>query len=192
VYLWNVLSARLARWPAWHAPVPTPGIRRLRRMGRLLVGTWFLLALWSLTYSLTIPTALVVGYTNDDAAAMKWLREHAAPGEMLANDTFVDAGIWAPYKAGLRILVPRIPVDQQDAARSLVFANIAQLERVPQAAAAACALRVGYVYYGAKISEWDVRRFPSLAELRDSAALQEAFTSGTAVVFRVRLGCAEA
>ena len=142
----------------------------LRRLGRLLVVTWFVLAVWSITYWLSIPAALVDGYSSNDGLAMGWLRDHAAGGEIVGNDTYADAGIWAPYKAGVSgLLVQRVPQETASAAdRRLVFDNIGQLEASPEATAAACRLHLGYVYWGDRVSGWDQRRFPPLEELRGS------------------------
>ena len=192
VFLGQVVGDWFARRiQGWNAAMPSAGVRRLRRLGRLLVVTWFLLAVWSITYSLSIPTALVDGFSGNDGLAMRWLRDRALSGEMVGNDTFADAGIWAPYKAGVSgLLVQRVPQDPtQDADRRLVFDNIGQLETSPEASAAACRLHLGYVYWGDRVSGWDERRFPPLEELRGSSALDEVFTAGDAIVFRVKLPC---
>jgi hypothetical protein len=164
--------------------------RRLRRSARLLVVTWLALMTWGMTVFLAYPAGRVVGFSSDDAAAMRWLREHAAPGDVLANDGYADAGIWAPYKAGVAVVLPR---SVQDPAfvqpRALVLKNIDRLEAAPDAAASACALHVEYVYRGGRASEWDVRRFPAPAVLGASPALEEAFRLGDAVVYRTRLNC---
>jgi len=164
--------------------------RRTQRLGRLLVVTWLLLATAAVTYFLSIPRGLLSSFSNDDAAAMAWLKVNAEPGAVLANDTFADAGIWAPYKAGIPILVYRSTSDPATSAqRRLVVSNIARLDQVPEAAAAACALGVRYVYYGAKNTAWQVREFPSIDALIASPALEEVFARGDAVVFRLRLAC---
>jgi hypothetical protein len=121
---------------------------------------------------------------------MTWLRQNAQPGAVLANDGFADAGIWAPYKAGVPILVYRVIADAATAdARWLVFRNVGQLDRQPAVAAAACVLNVRYVYHGAENSAWQERTFPPLDQLRGSSALEEVYAQGEAVVFRVRLNC---
>jgi hypothetical protein len=170
----------------WRSLPPGPVRRLLRRTARLLLLTWGLLALWALVFTLSI-TRVVVGFNDDDAAAMRWLRANAQPGVMVANDSFADAGIWTPYKAGLPIVMPRVLLASDHAAeRTLILANVGHLDQVT---AAVCALNVGYVYYGARVSDWDARRFPALEVLRASAALEEVFSQGGAVVFRVRVGC---
>jgi hypothetical protein len=121
---------------------------------------------------------------------MSWLRANAPPGAILANDGFADAGIWAPYKAGVKILSPRVERDPVTAnARALVGTNLLHLDETPQAAEAACALGVKYLYHGAKPSGWDVRAFPMLENLSVAPAVQEVFHQGDAVVFATRLRC---
>jgi hypothetical protein len=190
IALRRLILERLGAWPAWTAAPQPTWARRVRRLGRMLVLTWGVLSLAALTYALTIPTRLVDGYSaEDDAVAMRWLRANVRPDQMVVNDGFADAGVWAPYKAGVAIVLPRIVTDNSLEARMLVVRNIGQLDRVPEAMQAACALGVGYVYVGAKVSEWDVRRFPPRVELRNSGTLEEVFVSGGAVVFRVLLDC---
>ena len=163
--------------------------RRTQRVGRLLVVSWLLLTTWALTAFLAIPRETTASFSDDDAAAMAWLRQHAAADDVVANDRFADAGIWAPYKAGVRIVEYRAFNDPSTAAqRALVLDNVGALDGKPEAAAAACELHVRYVYHGAQNSAWQPRQFPPLDELRGSAALEEVFSSGEAVVFRTRLG----
>jgi hypothetical protein len=163
--------------------------RRLERTGRLLVVAWLLVATTALTNFLLIPRRLLSSFGADDAAAMTWLSENRAPGEVLANDTYADAGIWAPYKAHVAILVYRsLDAPGTIEQRTTILANITQLDRQP-ALAAACALNVRYVYYGAEHSAWQERTFPSVEELRASTGLEEAYSHGQAVVFRTRLPC---
>ena len=109
------------------------------------------------------------------------------PGTIVANDGFADAGIWAPYKAGVEILTLRSPpADGTAEQRALVAENILRLDEVPEAMAAACRLGLGYVYRGAVASEWDSRRLPSAAELRQLPYLEAVFSQGDASVLRVR------
>ncbi|MBI4492732.1 MAG: hypothetical protein HY690_08085 [Chloroflexi bacterium] len=139
--------------------------------------------------TLSFASQLVVTYSADDAAAMAWLRQHAQPGEVLANDGSADAGLWAPYKAGVAVLVPRSIGGPGIDAQRLVLANVAALERVPEARAAACGLGVRYVYRGAAGTAYEPRHFPSLEDLRRSTGLEQVFASGEAAIFRVRLAC---
>jgi hypothetical protein len=111
------------------------------------------------------------------------------PGTVVANDTFADAGIWAPYKAGVRILVYRSPVHETSGLAPVVLSNIARLDHESEAAAAMCELGVRYVYYGARASSWQERVFPPVEELRASPALEEVFRTGRAVVFAVHPAC---
>ncbi len=185
-----VLVTQVNRW----ATRPTAWARRLRRVTRILAVTWVGLTTWGLVIYTAYPASLVLGYSADDAAAMGWLREHSTPGQVLLNDGYADAGIWAPYKAGVTILLPRSePLAPEEVARrALVHDNVARLEQVPEAAAAACAEHVSYVYYGARTSAWDIRRFPPIEALRASPALEEVFNQGGTVVFRTRLSCVQA
>jgi hypothetical protein len=164
---------------------------RSRRVHALVTVLLSLLAVGSagsLAILLSENTSVYASTTADDAAAMAWLRMHARPGEVVANDWFADAGIWAPYKAGTPIVMPRLVSDRLDE-RQLILDNIGHLDASPQSLAAACALDVGYVYDGAKATGWEPRHWPPLSELQRSPSLEEVFTSGRAVVFKTRLPC---
>ena len=164
--------------------------RRFERLGRLLVITWLGLSTWALIAFLSIESGADVSYSKDDAAAMAWLRQNVQSDDVVVNDTFADAGIWAPYKAGVRILMYRSVSDRATMdERRLIEAHVADLDQSPEAAAAACALNARYVYRGAENAAWQVRTFPPLAQLRSSPALQEVFTQGDAAVFRINLNC---
>jgi hypothetical protein len=129
-------------------------------------------------------------FVSDDAAASAWLAGHLGPGDVVVNDTFADAGIWAPYRAGARIMFYRSFDDPATAGqRQLVLLNIARLEQNPEAAAAACALNARFVYYGAANTAWQARAFPPIEEMRASRALQEVFGKGQAAVFRIDVPC---
>ncbi|MDQ6671954.1 MAG: hypothetical protein M3069_14640 [Chloroflexota bacterium] len=183
VVLLQAVNRRTRQASAWS--------RRLRRLSRVLAVTWLGLTTVALAVFMANPARKVLGYTADDAAAMDWLRMHASPGEVLLNDGYADAGIWVPYKAGMPIVLPRtlfLPA-ADIARRKLVSQNVGRLDEVPEAAAAACAEHVGYVYSGAKSSAWDERGFPPLDVLRASPALEEVFSQGSAAIFRTRLGC---
>jgi hypothetical protein len=162
---------------------PTAWARRLGRLTRLVVVTWVILLIWATTLFLGNPARRVLGYSSDDAAAMAWLRSTGAPGSLILNDGYADAGIWAPYKAGLPIVLPRSATAEEIARAALLIANVTRLDQVPEACG------IAYVYRGARPSAWDARRFPPLTELRASRALEEVFASGEAVVFRVRVAC---
>jgi len=189
VLLAGVGGVVAVRWIDRRTSIASVASRRLRRSLSLLVVTWLGLMTWGVTLFLAYPAGLVVGYSADDGAAMSWLRSHASPGDVVANDRFADAGIWAAYKAGVQILMPRFLTSADGADRALVLNSISRLDRSADAAAAACALNVRYVYRGARVSDWDSRLFPSLDDLRASPALREVFSSGQAVVFRTQLGC---
>ena len=164
-------------------------VRIARRLPRVLVPAWLALAGIGMAGFLAYPTGLVLGYGPDDALAMAWLRAHAAPGEVLVNDGYSDAGIWAPYKAGVPVLLPRWGPDASDPARLLVWRNVLTLDRSTEAMAAACALNARYVYRGANASEWDARSFPSLGEMEAAPGLRRVFRSGEAGVFQILSVC---
>jgi len=160
---------------------------RLARAGRVGLGFWVVLSTWALAVFVAIPVPSVSSFGPDDGRAMDWLRQHAEPGALVANDGFADAGIWVPAKTGLRIVASRTVSSGSDGA--LVLDNIARLDQVPQAQAAACALGVRYVYRGGQNTRWQARQFPPLEALRASAALHEVFTSGETAIFQARLVC---
>jgi hypothetical protein len=180
------------RFGAWTAQRRRIG-PRLVRASRVLGLTWLVLSTAALVLAMTIPRGEVSTSSPDDAAALAWLRQHAQAGQRLANDGYADAGIWAPYKAGVPIVMPRSPVtDGSLPERQLVLAHVADLDATPDTRVAACALSVGYVYHGAQppTDGWEERQFPPLEVLRSSPALQEVFRSGEAVVFQTHLRCA--
>jgi uncharacterized protein DUF6541 len=178
------LGRRLRGASAW--------ARRGRRLMRLVGVAWLVLTTWSLVLFLAYPAGLVLGYSADDAAAMGWLRRNAEAGAVVINDGYADAGIWVPYKAGLPILLPRSASGDEMTSAGVVIDNIARLDQVPGARVVVCARHAMYVYRGARVSEWDTRRFPSLAAMRASVALEEVFASGEAAVFRIQTRCASA
>lgn len=158
---------------------------RTRRIGSVLVVCVVGAVLVLLSQRLSITSGLFYTYSDDDAAAMNWLRDNARPGEVLANDGPRDAASWAPYEAHVPLLLPRaLPVDRSGE-REMVLAHIGRLELVPDVRAIACALRVGYVYRGAAGTGWEAQRFPAVAELQQSSALEEVFSSGDAAIFRL-------
>src|SRR5205823_4085728 len=115
---WLALQTRRAS--AW--------ARRLERLTRLLFASWLGLSTWGMVLLLAYPAQLVLGYTADDGAAMAWLHDHAAPGNVLLNDGYADAGIWAPYKSGLAILLPRSASAEEQAQARLVIDNVDRLD----------------------------------------------------------------
>lgn len=128
-------------------------------------------------------------YTADDAAAMSWLRQNARPGEILANDNAVDAGIWAPYKTDVPILLPRRASGADKSDREPILANAGDLTGAPAARDEVCALHVGYLYYGGPHTSGDERLLPDLAALERAPDLEQVFTSGEATIFRIHLPC---
>jgi hypothetical protein len=126
--------------------------------------------------------------TPDDAIAMAWLRSHAAPGDLVANDRYSDAGIWAPFKAGTPVVLTRLASDRLEE-RQLVLDDIGRLDQAAEAQSAACELDVRYVFHGSTATLWEPRHFPPLPELQQSPALDEVFSSGEATIFKTRLPC---
>jgi hypothetical protein len=181
----------MRHWPAVYTRIPGVTPRRLvRRTSRLLVITWLILSTFLLTFFLSIEAGGDMSFNADDAAAMAWMRANVQPGEVVVNDTYADAGIWAPYKAGVAILFHRSFNDPAtEAQRQAVLANISRLEQVPEARAAACALGARYVYAGAANGAWQARTFPPIEELRASPALEQVFQQGRATVFKINLNC---
>jgi hypothetical protein len=124
-------------------------------------------------------------YTADDAAALAWLGRHVEPGELVVNDGSADAGIWAPYKGGASIVLPRVlPVpDRTD--REKLVAHIGDLNDSPDALVSACGLGARYVYVGSSGTAYEDRQFPKASTLQQSPALDEVFSQGAAAVFRL-------
>jgi hypothetical protein len=137
----------------------------------------------------SLQTGGVVTYSAGDAAAFAWLRQHSEPGEVLMNDGAADAGIWAPYKTNISIVLPRSRTVAPDGPELLLRANIGQLDVRTDVRDAACALGVRYVFRGEGNSPSEDRQFPPLEELNKSPALEEIFSSGQAAIFRTRLNC---
>jgi hypothetical protein len=129
-------------------------------------------------------------YTSDAAVAMSWLRQHARPGDVLANDLAGDAGIWAPYKADMPILLPRSPVGGvHQEQREPILENLTAANQNAQLQTEACALHVAYLFHGSAPQVLDERVFPDVQILEQAPGLQEVFTSGEATVFKVNLPC---
>jgi hypothetical protein len=126
-------------------------------------------------------------YSTDDRAAMAWLRQHAAPDTVLINDAASDAGIWAPYKAGVAILLPRSAPLQED--RGQIVSHVLNLDENPAITDRACALHADYVYQGSRSVPDDNPVLPDRVSLQRAPGLQEVFASGQAAIFRVRLPC---
>jgi hypothetical protein len=163
-------------------------LRRVRTLAWLLIALAASGSVASLALLLSANTRVYASTSPDDQAAMVWLRAHARPGEVLANDRFADAGIWAPYKAGVPVLLPRLGADHLDA-RLLVLDNIGRPVPSPESQTAACALGARYVFHGSRSTAWERRHFPPLPGLEQSQSLEEVFVSGGAVLFKMRLPC---
>jgi hypothetical protein len=169
----------------------TGWVRRLRHRGARRIGV--VLAIVSIQLSavlLATSFAIVareyVTATADDDRAFGWLHDHVKPGDIIANDGRADAGIWAPYKTGATILSPRVLRVAEPEMRATVAAEVGHLDDDPGARSAACELGVRYVFAGAITATNETRAFPSAAELRQSTALNEVFTSGDAAVFELQ------
>ena len=128
-------------------------------------------------------------YLSDDRAAMAWLRQHAQPGEMLVNDRASDAGIWAPYKAGMPVLLPRSAPGPLQDERAPVLTNVLSLSQSTGSAATACALHADYLYRGSRTVPVDRPLALDRAALEEAADLEQVFASGDATVFRIHLPC---
>jgi hypothetical protein len=145
----------------------------------------------AMTNVVSAAAAPVITYAagTDDAAVMHWLRQNGSAGEVLVNDTFADAGIWAPYKAGIAVLMPRgVDLDREKDGQ-LILADLADLASVPAAAAAACRMHIRYVFKGASGTRWEKRQIAPVAELRHSPGMTELFSSGQAAILGIRLPC---
>ena len=128
-------------------------------------------------------------YGADDGAAMAWLKQNVRPGEMVANDQTIDAGIWAPYKAHVPILLPRSAPGTLRLDREPVLSHVSDLTATPGAMATACALHLAYLYDGAQPTTADERALPDRAALESAPNLEQVFSSGQAAVFRIHLPC---
>jgi hypothetical protein len=128
-------------------------------------------------------------YSADDGAAMAWLKQNVQAGEMVVNDQAVDAGIWAPYKADVPILLPRSSSGAHRLDREPVLAQLGDLNGAPGTMASACALHVAYLYDGGQPTSADERSFPDRPALERAPSLEQVFTSGQAAIFRIHLPC---
>jgi hypothetical protein len=128
-------------------------------------------------------------YSSDDGAAMAWLKLNAQPGELVVNDLATDAGIWAPYKADVPILLPRSASGPQQHDRQPILTHLLDLRADPGAMSEACALHADYVYFGAQPQSFDENLGPDLAALQAAPDLEEVFSSGQAAIFRIHLPC---
>ena len=128
-------------------------------------------------------------YLSDDRAAMAWLRQHAQPGEMVVNDLASDAGIWAPYKAGVPVLLPRSAPGPLHDERAPILTHVLDLSQSTGIAAKACGLHADYLYQGSRTVPDDMRLALDRAALDQAPDLEQVFTSGDAAIFRIRLPC---
>ena len=120
---------------------------------------------------------------------MTWLRQHVEPGEVVANDRSGDAGIWAPYKANVSILLPRSASGAVVEARQPILEHMSNLSAAPAIGAQVCAMRVDYLFHGSPPAAFDERLLPDRATLEQAPELEEVFSSGDATVFRIHIPC---
>jgi hypothetical protein len=140
--------------------------------------------------TLAIANHAVGTYSVDDAAAMAWLRQHSRPGDVLANDWAADAGVWAPYKAGIPALAgPRKYTTVNQREELIVLDRLASIDEDARVLEVMCARGARYVVRGAAATVYEPRSFPPLDMLRRAASLEEVFQSGEAAVFQIRDGC---
>jgi hypothetical protein len=190
-----LVGAGLIRGVEWLRSLRTRLVTHRHAWRRLAIASGILLAFFAEGSIVTVYKTLdqVIAERNvfsaDDRAAMSWLRQNARPGELVVNDLAVDAGIWAPYKAPVAILLPRSGSEPLYAERGPILAHVLDLSASPNVQARACALRVGYVYYGARTLPDVERQVPDRAALEQAPDLEEVFSSGQAAIFRVHLPC---
>src|SRR6185436_20962593 len=94
-------------------------------------------------------------FSADDSVAMAWLRAHVQPGQMLVNNQAADAGIWAPYKANVPILLPRSLSGDQFGPRAAIVEHVDDLGALPNGEQLACRLGLSYLYQGARPTGYD-------------------------------------
>jgi hypothetical protein len=190
-----LVGAGLARAVDWLQLVRPRMASRPHAWRRLAVAGAILLGFYAEGSAVSVYKTIdqVIGEQNvfsaDDGAAMSWLRVHARPGEVVVNDRAADAGIWAPYKAPVSILLPRSASGQLSQERTPILAHVLDLSANPNAQASACALHVGYFYFGARTVPDDERQVPDRASLARAPSLEEVFSSGEAAIFRIHLPC---
>jgi hypothetical protein len=179
-WFWSLRPRLASRAGAW---------RRLAMVGAALL--FFLVEGSMVTIFKTLDAVIAEQnvYSADDRAAMSWLRANAVPGEMVINDAAADAGIWAPYKAGLAVLMPRSGSGDLEAQRGPILTHLLRLDDAPTVMASACELRADYVFAGSRRVADDAPALPERAQLEQAPELQEVFASGDAAVFRVNLAC---
>ena len=120
---------------------------------------------------------------------MAWLRQHSIAGELVVNDMAADAGIWAPYKTGLAILLPRSAPGPLVEQRMPILTHVLDLSSATGARAEACALHVGYLYSSSRPLPMDQHLVPDRATLDRAPDLEEVFSSGPTAIFRIHLTC---
>jgi hypothetical protein len=125
-------------------------------------------------------------FSPDDAMALRWLGAHLQPGDLVVNDGSADAGIWAPYKSGASILLPRVLPVPDRADRQQLLEEFGDATSSQQSVADACGLGARYLYVGASGTTFDKRQLPSPETLLRSGGLDEVFSQGSAAVFQFR------
>jgi hypothetical protein len=163
--------------------------RRAARWALVLAITFGMLSEVLVADKFRRQTGGIVTYDANDALAMGWLRKHAQPGDVLMNDGAADAGIWAPYKGGVAIVLPRTRAVSTGGPEMLLRSNLGQIDSRTDVREAACSLGVRYVFRGSTNSPSEHRQFPPLEQLRQDPGLQEVFSSGQSAIFRTWLDC---
>ena len=130
-------------------------------------------------------------FSADDGRAMAWLKQNASAGSVLINDGTVDAGIWAPYKADVPILLPRSASAQEQVAREPILTHLLDLTTDPSVRTALCQSGADYVYSGARPLEFEARQLPDREVLARTPYLREVFSSGDAAIYAVNVGCGQ-
>jgi hypothetical protein len=171
---------------AWRPRLSTPAWRRLAIACAVLAGFFAEGSAVSIYKSLDRAVAESV-ISSDDRAAMTWLREHARPGDLVANDAAADAGIWTPYVADVPVLLPRSFDGPDRTDREAWLRRLA--DDTAPVDPGACDLHVAYLFRGSRVFGSDESLVPDAGVLEHVGALEEAFRSGDAAVFRTRQSC---
>ena len=197
VLLASVLAANgLAYALASLSELRSHAVRHSAAWRRVAVASVLLAGFFAEGSAVSIYKRLVVAvddgdvYSADDGAAMGWLKLNALPGEIVVNDLATDAGIWAPYKADMAILMPRTGSALEQHDRRPILTHLLDLRADAGATAEACALHANYVYHGARAVRFDETLVPDPTVLQSTPDLEEVFSSGQAAVFGINLPCA--
>jgi hypothetical protein len=178
--------------------------RRLRALSVFAL-TFAVATVGLIAFKFDVQTGGLISFSEDDQAALSWLHQNAESGDVVLNDGFADAGIWAPYKASVAIVLPRTTTASSDSSERFVREHVTELGARRDVDAAACALHIRYVYRGSAPGP-EAREFPSadalrtrpglanrfmpsVAVLENAPSLREVFASGAAAIFETNLEC---